>query len=1626
MFPGGTEKCNLVRSLLISVALLISILPALAGAVSSETVTVGDTVVNPGTSFSLPIFVENVTNMRSMSMDLSFDSSLLSVDSIVVNDTLPGSELTYYLNNSMGLANMTLSSVDITTEEQVHIADIIFIAFTSGQSDIIPTNVSVENDTISYPVEFVSNGYVRINHPPEINDIDDTVTTVGSELTFHVSATDGDGSLLTYGVEDLPSGYDMDFETGDFTWTPTEDDIGIHIANFSVSDTYASDFTQVKITVNGLVITDSPPQMESIENKSVNENETLSFKVTASDPEEDAIDYSASMLPDGSYFDTSSGDFIWIPDFDDAGTYLVEFTATANNLSDSEDVTITVNKVNHAPRLSNIKSQTVNEGIPLEFIIEASDPDEDTLEFGMAGLPPEASLNAITGEFSWIPGYDDAGIYDVEFDVNDGLVVDSEVISIIVIDVNRAPELDAIGDKSVDENELLSFTISATDPDGDAVTYSAVGLPTGATLDATTGDFSWTPDYDSPGTYDVKFVADANGLDDFETITITVDNVDRAPVLDVIGDKAVDEDELLSFTIFAIDPDGDAVTYSAVGLPTGATLDTTTGDFSWTPGYDDAGTYDIEFIATANSAIDSETITITVNNVDRTPELDAIGDKTVNENDLLSFTISATDPDGDAVTYSAVGLPSGATLDSITGDFSWTPGSDDSGSYSVEFIATANSLTASETITITVGNVNRAPELGSIGDRSVLEDSLLTIILSGSDIDGDSLTYATNARFGTLTGNVFEWIPAYSDAGTHIVEFNVTDGIDVDSETVTITVTDVNRAPMLTVIGSRFVDENEALSIIPNATDDDGDILRYSLVDSPSGSEIDETTGKFTWTPTYDQAGSYVIRFVVSDGSLEDTEDVSVTVNDINRPPVLNMPDQVSVSENTTLILDTNASDPDDDILEYSKDVSFGTLQGAVFSWTPDYEDAGVYPVTFTVNDAEFKVSRTVEINVTNTNSAPVLYSISDTLINELETVTIDLEAVDMDGDELEFSKDVEYGDLEGNTFTWTPGINDSGFHKILFTVNDGQLSDSKTATIAVGNTNIPPDIGNMEDQQVRENEMLVFTLNASDVDNDTLTYSASDMPAGASLGEESGIFTWTPSYDQAGTYTVEFMVSDKIYTAFDTILIDVENVNRGPTFGYIPAHITNETETLLIDLNATDPDGDSVTFSTTSKKGYVLGDSFMWTPGYYDSGDHDIDFKVTDGHLTDNTTVHIKVYQTNMPPEIGGMNWYSVSENETLQFSVKARDGDNDPLTYSVNGLPRGASFNTSTGEFIWKPGYTQSGTYSVEFQVTDGELNASRAVSIRVSDVDLTSNPELSGFTSTSGSSGGGGSSGGAEDYENIDYKDYSLKYITQGMDMVYEFPNDENDIEYVKFHALKAAGLTKAVIEILKDRSTLVSVTPSGTVYRYINIWVGDAKFNSAGYFSSVEISFKVEKDWLTENNADPSTIKLYRYSGASWNELQTSRTGMDDTYYYYKARTAGFSPFSIISTGKSPVSVNTAKKTTVEDVRFSYESDTRFEPKVSGSGTTATDLALEPNSRSFVNYGMFFTGIIGIIAIGSILSYKSRKESVVLSRYYNALHALSISAINALKLGKVRSADIRSLYEKKIAEIKERQK
>jgi len=189
---------------------------------------------------------------------------------------------------------------------------------------------------------------------------------------------------------------------------------------------------------------------------------------------------------------------------------------------------------------------------------------------------------------------------------------------------NRAPVLDPIGDLEHQEGQTLTFTVTASDPDGDGITLSAPELPAGATFDAGTGVFSWSPDHNTvasttvfPATFQVDDDNVLDPLSDSEQIEIRLHDVDPAtnlpPVWAAINDQSGIADTELAFKVLAHDPENQPLFYAMTSGPSGATFDPATRCFEWTPDELDLGTHVVWFAVTdgANPPV-AEQVLVTV------------------------------------------------------------------------------------------------------------------------------------------------------------------------------------------------------------------------------------------------------------------------------------------------------------------------------------------------------------------------------------------------------------------------------------------------------------------------------------------------------------------------------------------------------------------------------------------------------------------------------------------------------------------------------------------------------------------------------------------------------------------------------------------------------------------------------------------------------------------------------------------------------------------------------------------------------------------------------------------------------------------------------------------------------
>lgn len=250
----------------------------------------------------------------------------------------------------------------------------------------------------------------------------------------------------------------------------------------------------------------------------------------------------------------------------------------------------------------------------------------------------------------------------------------------------------------------------------------------------------------------VAFVPeDASNFDAVPETKVAI-TVNGAPVLEVTGPAQVNEGALLTLTSSAADVNGDEITYSLEGsVPEGMSIVPETGTVTWTPTEEQSSvTYTITVRATDNgspSLYIEQRVSITVNEENVAPVLADIGNKEALVGITLAFTVSATDVDlpAQTITYGASPLPRGASFNSTTGDFSWSPANNQTGSYTITFTATDGAETDEETIIITVikGASNAPPKISSFSPTSGPVGTEVTIL-------GSNFSDATGVFFNGL------------------------------------------------------------------------------------------------------------------------------------------------------------------------------------------------------------------------------------------------------------------------------------------------------------------------------------------------------------------------------------------------------------------------------------------------------------------------------------------------------------------------------------------------------------------------------------------------------------------------------------------------------------------------------------------------------------------------------------------------------------------------------------------------------------------------------------------------------------------------------------------------------------
>jgi len=560
---------------------------------------------------------------------------------------------------------------------------------------------------------------------------------------------------------------------------------------------------------------------------------------------------------------------------------------------DEEEAAAAADAENQAPEIAGAPPTSVDEDVPYTFKPSATDPDGDPLIFGIDAKPAWATFDTATGELSGTPSTDSVGTHrGIVVWVSDG----KKKTHLPPFDVtvrpknkgpNNPPTISGTPATQVVVGTAYTFTPTASDPDGNPLTFSIRNRPNWAAFDAATGGLQGTPP--SAGTFSDVTIAVSDGqvavpLPAF-TILVTPPPVNSPPVISGVPMTSVEAGRAYAFVPTANDPDGDNLIFAVSGQPSWAAFDTGTGRLSGTPPTGTTGTTGSIVISVTDgpntASLAPFTITVTAPTSNTPPTIDGTPATTATQGTLYSFQPTAADADGDPLTFSIANRPAWATFSSSTGRLQGTPGASHIRTYGniVISVSDGKSSTPLAAFSIAVESSNTPPTISGTPPTTATVGTQYSFTPTAADADGGTLTFSiTNrpawATFSSTTGRL-QGTPAAANVGTFSsIRISVSDGQDTAQlAAFSITVADApNRAPTIGGTPLTAVLPGVAYSFTPTANDPDGDTLTFSIANAPAWASFDPATGRLSGTPGLQHVGTTSgIVISVSDGEASDS-----------------------------------------------------------------------------------------------------------------------------------------------------------------------------------------------------------------------------------------------------------------------------------------------------------------------------------------------------------------------------------------------------------------------------------------------------------------------------------------------------------------------------------------------------------------------------------------------------------------------------------------------------------------------------------------------------------------------------------------------------------------------------------
>ncbi|MDM8552105.1 Ig-like domain-containing protein, partial [Desulfobacterales bacterium HSG2] len=537
------------------------------------------------------------------------------------------------------------------------------------------------------------------------------------------------------------------------------------------------------------------------------------------------------------------------------------------------------------------------------------------------------------------------------------------------------------------------------------------------------------------------------------------------------------------------------------------------------------------------------------------------------------------------------------------------------------------------------------------------------------------------------------------------------------------------------------------------------DALTWSVTAAGNGAADIAAAGAsatVTYAPNPGYSGTDSFTARVTDGALTDTIMISVSVSARNDPPEIAEGDAVTVTMDedgapTPFGLTLNASDPDGDALTWSvtaagngvADIAVAGASATV-TYTPNPGYSGTDSFTARVTDGALTDTIIISVSVSARNDPPEIAE------GDAVTVTMDedgaptpfelsLNAADPDGDALTWSvtaagngaADIAAAGASA-TVTYAPNPGYSGTDSFTAQVTDGALTDTIIISVSVSARNDPPEIAEGDAVTVtmdEDGDPFELTLNAVDPDGDALywniTASAENGSAYVGSTGSSQVVDYIPNDDHVGTDSFEIQVSDGSLT--DTITVYVNIISQAEkTCDMICEQVDGKCGTVYMDedgsprdfelnLNATDPDGDVLTWSisTAAENGtaYTEGTGYTRDISYVPYADYNgtdnFEVQVSDGWLTDSIIIYVCIAPWNDTPAFISTPEETVVQGMAYTYSITVDDPDADD-TWAITApeIPDWlelADNGNATGTLAGIP--EDMGTYNIRLRVEDSE---------------------------------------------------------------------------------------------------------------------------------------------------------------------------------------------------------------------------------------------------------------------------------------------------------------------------------